>query len=42
MAGRRAAEKTDAPASFQVHFLDELYKATPKEIADNPFDIEEV
>ncbi len=42
LAGCRAAEKTDAPASFQVHFLDELYKAQPTEIADNPFDIEEV
>ncbi|MGD9824762.1 hydroxyethylthiazole kinase [Desulfobacter sp.] len=42
LAGRRAAEKTDGPASFQVHFLDELYKAKPTEIADNPFDIEEV
>ncbi len=42
LAGRRAAEKTDAPASFQVCFLDELYKANPKEIADNPFDIVEV
>ena len=42
LAGRRAAEKTDAPASFQVHFLDELYRATPEEIADNPFDIEEI
>ena len=42
LAGRRAAEKTDGPASFQVHFLDELYKAKPKEIADNPFDIEDI
>lgn len=42
LAGRRAAEKTDGPASFQVHFLDELYKAKPKEIADNPFEIVEV
>nr|WP_321403467.1 hydroxyethylthiazole kinase [uncultured Desulfobacter sp.] len=42
LAGRRAAEKTDAPASFQVHFLDELYRAAPEEIADNPFDIEEI
>lgn len=42
LAGCRAAEKTDAPASFQVHFLDELYRATPEDIADNPFDIEEI
>jgi hydroxyethylthiazole kinase len=42
LAGRRAGETTDAPASFQVHFLDELYKAKSDEIADNPFDIEEI
>lgn len=42
LAGRRAGDKTDAPASFQVHFLDELYRAKPDEIADNPFDIEEI
>lgn len=42
LAGCRAAEKADGPASFQVHFLDELYKAKPREIADNPFDIEEI
>jgi len=42
LAGCRAAEKADGPASFQVHFIDELYKAKPDEIADNPFDIEEV
>lgn len=42
LAGSRAAVKTDAPASFQVQFLDELYKATSEEIADNPFEIEKV
>ena len=42
LAGCRAAEKADGPASFQVHFLDELYKAKPREIADNPFDIEQI
>ena len=42
LAGSRAAEKADAPASFQVRFLDQLYKANPAEIADNPFDIEKV
>lgn len=41
LAGKRAAEKTNAPGSFQVHFLDELYKATGKDIANNPFEIEE-
>ena len=42
LAGKRAAEKTNAPGSFQVHFLDELYKATGEDIAENPFEIEEV
>jgi hydroxyethylthiazole kinase len=42
LAGKRAAEKTNAPGSFLVHFLDELYKATGEDIANNPFEIEEV
>ena len=42
LAGCRAAEKAHGPASFQVHFLDELYKAKSREIADNPFDIEQI
>lgn len=42
LAGKRAAEKTNALGSFQVHFLDELYKATGEDIAENPFEIEEV
>lgn len=42
LAGKRAAEKTNAPGSFQVHFLDELYKATGEDIAENPFEIEGV
>lgn len=41
VAGRRAEGVSSAPGSFQVAFLDELYKATPEDIADNPFDIEE-
>ena len=41
LAGSRAEKMTDAPASFQVHFLDHLHKATAEEIADTPFDIEE-
>ena len=32
----------EAQFLVQVHFLDALYKAEPREIADNPFDIEEV
>lgn len=42
LAGRRAAAATDAPASFQVAFLDELYRATPQDVAENPFELEEV
>lgn len=42
LAGARAESKADGPASFQTAFLDELYKATPEEIADNPFELEEV
>ena len=35
-------KRADGPGSFQVYFLDELYKATAEEIAENPFEIEEV
>lgn len=42
VAARRAESRTDAPASFQTAFLDELYKATAADIADNPFELEEV
>ena len=41
LAGARAAARVDAPASFQVAFLDELYRATPEDIAANPIEIEE-
>jgi len=42
LAGSRAEKKADGPGSFQVHFLDELYRATAQDIANNPFEIEEV
>ena len=42
LAGSRAEKKADGPGSFQIAFLDELYKATAAEIADNPFELEEV
>ena len=42
LAGKRAENKVDGPGSFQIQFLDELYKATAQDIANNPFDIEEV
>ena len=35
-AGTRAAAIADAPASFQVAFLDELYRISPEEVASNP------
>lgn len=40
-AGSRAAEGADAPASFKVSFIDELYRATPQDIANNKLEIEE-
>lgn len=42
LAGERAEKNVEGPGNFQIQFLDELYKATPLDIADNPFDIEEV
>lgn len=42
LAGKRAEEKADGPGSFQTHFLDELYLATPEEIAGHPFDLERI
>jgi hydroxyethylthiazole kinase len=42
LAGTRTGKKVDGPGSFQVQFLDELYKATAADIANNPFEIEEV
>ncbi|HBV87516.1 MAG TPA: hydroxyethylthiazole kinase [Desulfosporosinus sp.] len=42
LAGKRAESKVDGPGSFQVQFLDELYNATAADIANNPFEIEEV
>ncbi len=42
LAGSRAEKEVDGPGSFQVHFLDNLYKAAAEEIADNPFDVREV
>lgn len=42
LAGRRAEKRVEGPGSFQVQFLDELYKASAEDIASNPFEIEEV
>lgn len=41
LAGSRAEKKVEGPGSFQVHFLNELYKASAEDIANNPFEIEE-
>lgn len=41
VAGTRAAAAADAPASFKVAFIDELYRATPDDIANNPLRVEE-
>jgi len=42
LAGRRAGQKADGPGSFQAAFLDELYKAAPEDIADNPFELRSI
>lgn len=42
LAGSRAEKKVEGPGSFQTQFLDELYKASAEDIANNPFEIEEV
>ena len=41
VAGTRAAAVADAPASFKVAFIDELYHATAQDIADNRLELEE-
>ncbi|MDE8702558.1 hydroxyethylthiazole kinase [Adlercreutzia equolifaciens] len=40
VAGTRAAARTDAPGSFQVAFLDELYHLTSEDVADAPMKLE--
>lgn len=42
LAGSRAENKVEGPGSFQIEFLNELYKASPEDIANNRFEIEEV
>lgn len=42
VSGERAERIANAPASFQTAFLDQLYKATPEDIASNPFKIKGV
>lgn len=40
LAGQRAEQKADAPASFQVQFLDELYRASAEDVSQQPFVLE--
>ena len=42
LAAARAEEGVVGPASFQVRFLDELYRISPEELAEYPFSQEEV
>ena len=42
LAGSQAEQKAQGPASFQTHFLDALYHASAEEVANNPFELEEV
>lgn len=42
LAGRRAEKEARGTGSFQTAFLDELYRATPEEIVENPFELEEI
>ena len=41
LAGKRAEAKVEGPGAFYSRFLDELYLATPEDIANNDFEIEE-
>lgn len=41
LAGKRAERKVEGPGHFQPQFLDELYKATAEDIANNFFTVEE-
>lgn len=39
LAGQLAEKKSDGPGSFQVNFLDELYKASAGDLAEYPFSL---
>ncbi|MCR4821847.1 MAG: hydroxyethylthiazole kinase [Treponema sp.] len=41
LAGKRAEEKVNAPASFQVAFLDQFYLSSPEDVSNNEFTIKE-
>lgn len=40
LAADRAAQVADAPGSFKVAFLDELYRATAEDLSSYPFELE--
>ena len=42
LAGMRAEQHTDGTGSFQIAFIDELYKASAQDISMNEFTLEEV
>lgn len=42
VSGERAERIANAPARFQTAFLDQLYKASPEDIASNPFKLKGV
>lgn len=39
LAGKKAEARVEAPASFQVAFLDQLYLASPEDVANNPMTV---
>ena len=41
LAGSRAQQVAEGPASFKVAFLDALYNATPEDVAANPLTLQE-
>ena len=42
LAAVKATQTATGPASYQTNFIDELYKATAEQIANNPFELVEV
>lgn len=42
LAGNRTAEKVNVPGDFQIEFINQIYQASPEDIANYPFEIEEV
>lgn len=42
LAGNRTANSVNAPGDFQIEFINQLYKAASRDIANYPFEIEEI